>query len=201
MALGLGESSGIPLVAKGSATYLDRAEMSLAGGFGAVSISLGSVLAPLVVAAKAPRYGWRSVFVLSGLLGFLWVSLWLLICRRVPPNGQTAVAVHFPARKLLRDRRLWAVTLAYCLVYTLYMLWANWTTVYLVQDRHLTEFEANTRFAWFPPSFSILGGFLGGGLAFRWIRRGQDALAARMRACWFTAPIFPAGRVRWEPPP
>jgi ACS family hexuronate transporter-like MFS transporter len=96
-------------------------------------------------------------------------------------------------RELLRDRRLWAVALAYSQVYTLYMLWANWTTIYLVQERHLTQLEANARFAWIPPAFAILGGFLGGALAFGWIRRGMGAPAARMRACWFTAPLLLAG--------
>jgi ACS family hexuronate transporter-like MFS transporter len=190
MGLGLGESAGIPSGAKASAMYLDPAEMGLAGGFGAASISLGSVAAPLIVAAMTPRYGWRSVFVVSGLLGLLWAPLWWFTCNRIPPRVEVRAEPHTPARKLLRDRRLWAVALAYSQVYTLYTLWANWTTIYLVQERHLTQLEANARFAWFPPAFAILGGFLGGGLAFRWIRRGMGATAARMRACWFTAPLL-----------
>jgi MFS transporter, ACS family, hexuronate transporter len=193
MGLGLGESAGIPLVGKASATYLDPAEMGLVGGFGAASISLGSIAAPLLVAVLAPRYGWRSVFVLSGLLGLMWVPFWWLTCQRVPPRVEVRAARRTPVRELVRDRRLWAVTMAYCLVYTLYMLWANWTTIYLVQERHLTQVEANMRFAWFPPAFAILGGFLGGWLAFRRIRSGSAALAARMRACWFTAPLLLAG--------
>lgn len=193
MGLGLGESAGIPLVAKASATYLDRAEMGLAAGFGAVSISLGSMAAPLMVAAIAPVWGWRSVFVLSGLLGLVWAPVWLLASRRIPPLAEAAARPRTPVRQLLRDPRLWAVAVAYCLIYTSYMLWANWTTIYLVEERHLTEVEANARYAWFPPAFSVLGGFLGGGLAFRWIRRGSDALPARLRACRYTAPLLLLG--------
>lgn len=189
MGLGLGESAGIPTVAKASAMYLDPAELGLAGGFGATSIGLGSVAAPLLVAWLAPIYGWRSVFVFSGLLGLLWVPLWLFTCNRIPPQAAVRAEPLSTARLLLRDRRLWTVALAYCLVYTLYMLWANWTTIYLVQARHLTQLDANARFAWYPPAFAILGGFLGGTLTFRWIRRGMGGLAARMRACWFTAPL------------
>jgi ACS family hexuronate transporter-like MFS transporter len=193
MGLGLGESAGIPLLGKATVTYLDPAEMGLAGGFGAISISLGSIAAPLVVAALTPRFGWRSVFVLSGLLGLLWVPLWLFVSRRVPPRVEIKAQPSTPARYLLRDRRLWAVALAYCLVYSLYMLWANWTTIYLVQERHFTQLEANTRYAWFPPAFAVLGGFLGGALAFALIRRGMGGLAARMRVCWFTAPLLLVG--------
>jgi len=193
MGLGLGESAGIPSASKAGAVYLDPAELGLSGGFGAASISLGSIAAPLIVAAMTPRYGWRSVFVVSGLLGLLWVPLWLFTCNRIPPRVEARAEPHTPVRGLLRDRRIWAVALAYSQVYTLYTLWANWTTIYLVQERHLNQLEANVRFAWFPPAFAILGGFLGGTLAFRWIRRGMGAPAARMRACWFTAPLLLAG--------
>jgi ACS family hexuronate transporter-like MFS transporter len=193
MGLGLGESAGFPLLGKATATYLDPAEMGLAGGFGAISIALGSVAAPLIVSAMSPRFGWRSVFVLSGSLGLLWAPLWLFTSRRIPPRPEAGNEPAPPARHLLRDRRLWAVALAYSLVFSLYMLWANWTTMYLVQERHLTQLEANTRYAWFPPAFAILGGFLGGGLAFGLIRKGMKGLDARMRVCWFTAPLLVAG--------
>jgi len=189
MGLGLGESAGIPIVGKASATYLHPAELGLAGGFGAASIALGSIAAPLVAAWMSPIYGWRSVFVFSGLLGLLWVPLWLFTSHRIPPRAVVTAEPRTAARQLLGDPRLWAVALAYCLVYTLYMLWANWTTIYLVQERNLTQLEANARFAWFPPAFAILGGFLGGALTFRWIRRGMGGLDARMRACWCTAPL------------
>jgi ACS family hexuronate transporter-like MFS transporter len=191
--LGLGESAGIPAVAKATATYLDPAEMGLGGGFGAVSISLGSIAAPLVVAAMAPRFGWRSVFLVTGLLGLLWVPLWWVTSRHVPPRVESKAMPHLSARHLLRDRRLWAVALAYCLVFTLYTLWASWTTIYLVQERHLTQAEANLRFAWFPPAFAVLGGFMGGAMAYHWIRKGRASLAVRMRVCWFSAPLLLAG--------
>ena len=193
MGLGLGESAGIPAVAKATAMYLDPAERGPSGGFGAASISLGSIAAPLIVAVMAPRYGWRSVFAFSGLLGLLWVPLWLFTSSRISPRTEANAQPHTPARDLLGDRRLWAMALAYCLVLTLYTLWANWTTVYLVQERHLTQVEANTRFAWFPPAFAVLGWFLGGAMTFHWIRRGMGGLAARMRGCWFTAPLLLAG--------
>lgn len=193
MGLGFGESSGIPALAKGTAMYLDPAERGPAGGFGAASLSLGSIAAPLIAAAMVPHYGWRSVFLFSGLLGLLWVPLWLYTARRIPARADATVASLIPARHLLRDPRLWAVALAYCLVYTLYTLWANWTTIYLVQEHHLTLQEANARYAWFPPAFAILGGFAGGALTFAWIRRGMSGLNARMRVCWFLSPLLLVG--------
>ncbi len=193
MGLGLGESSGFPALGKTTASYLDAAEMGLAGGFGAISIALGSMAAPLVVASLAPQFGWRSVFILSGALGLLWLPLWIFVLRRVPARAAVESEPRIEAREVLRDPRLWSVVLAYCLVYTLYMLWANWTTIYLVEARGLTQAEANARYAWFPPAFAVIGGFLGGSLAFRWIRAGMERTAARLRTCWVTAPLLLLG--------
>jgi ACS family hexuronate transporter-like MFS transporter len=190
MALGFGESGGFPMLGKATVTYLTPAEMGLAGGFGAISLTLGSVGAPLIVAAMAPHFGWRAVFLFCGALGLVWVPLWLFIARRIPPRVQVEDRPSATGPSVLRDRRLWMMAFAYCTVYTAYTLWANWTTIYLVQERHLTEVEANAGYAWFPPAFAIVGGFLGGGLSFVMIRRGMDALTARMRACWVTAPLL-----------
>jgi ACS family hexuronate transporter-like MFS transporter len=193
MGLGLGESAGIPSAAKAGATYLEPAELGLSGGLGSASVHLGSIAAPLIAAVMAPRYGWRSVFILCGLLGMLWVPLWLFTSRHIPPQTGARMPPRTPARELLRNRQLWAVALAFGLVLTLYTLWSNWTTIYLVQERHLTQLEANQRFAWLPPVFAVLGAFLGGALTFHWIRGGMGALAARLRACWFTAPLLLVG--------
>jgi len=193
MGLGLGESTGIPLLGKTIATWLDPAEMGISAGFGAISISLGSIVAPLVTAALAPRFGWRFVFAFSGALGLLWIPPWWFASRRAAPRPEIASAPRIRATHLLRDGRLWTLTVAYAIVYSMYMLWANWTTIYLVQERRLSLLEANARYAWLPPAFAILGGFLGGGLAFHWIRRGVIPLAARLRSCWVVAPLLVAG--------
>jgi sugar phosphate permease len=91
--------------------------------------------------------------------------------------------------KTLGDRRLWALAFSYAFVMALYMFWLGWTTVYLVGERKLTPIEANQFFAWIPPVFATVGGFLSGGLAFRWIRRGQNCFHARMRIAWWSAPL------------
>lgn len=188
--LAAGESAGNLGAGKAGATYLNPAELGIVGGFGAASVTLGSMAAPLVVAWVAPHHGWRSVFVVCGALGLLWIPLWLFTSRRIPARTVAAFAFTVPIKKLLKDPQLWAVTASYALVYVMYSLWTNWTTIYFVQARHLTPVEANLRFAWFPPAFAILGGFWGGILAFRFIRQGRTGAVSRMRSCWFTAPLL-----------
>ena len=197
--LGAAEAAGIPATGKANATYLEPRELALGTAFNQVGITLGSVAAPLLVTFMQPRYGWRSTFALCGALGFLWIPLWLFTSKRVPARSQAS-----PASKLggplLRDPRFWGLALANAFVMTLYALWSNWTTLYFVQERHMTQDQANRQFAWIPAVFATAGGFFGGVLSYRSIRAGMDVLRARLRICWISAVILLAtAAVPWMP--
>lgn len=101
---------------------------------------------------------------------------------------------------LLRDRRLWGLAVANALVMTVFALWTGWTTVYFVQERHMPQDQANRQFVWIPTAFSIAGGFAGGAMAYRSIRRGMTAVAARLRVCWIGAfALLVTAAVPWMP--
>lgn len=189
MGLGLGESAALPSTSKANAAYLRPSEWGLASAAGSIAVTLGSIGAPLLVAAMAPRYGWRSVFVFSGAMGAVWMGLWFSTAKKIRPDSGLEKRHGRSARSALMDRRLIGIAVSYSFVMVFYMFWLSWTTVYLVQDRQLTIAEANRYFAWIPPLFATFGGFLSGGLAFRSIQRGADSLRTRMRIAQFSAPI------------
>jgi ACS family hexuronate transporter-like MFS transporter len=189
-ALGAGEAAGIPCTAKANGMYLNAEDLAFGTALNQVGITIGSVAAPLLVAGLAPVYGWRFPFVLCGLLGFVWIPLWWFTSRRVPPRAMPSIAASAPIAHILRDPRMWGLVAANALVMTLYTLWSNWTTLYLVQERHLSEVVANRHFAWIPPLFATLGGFCGGWLAYRAIHRGSAVQPARMRVCWISAIVL-----------
>ena len=200
--LGAAEAAGIPATGKANANYLKPRELALGTAFNQVGITLGSVAAPLLVTLMQPRYGWRSTFALCGALGFLWIPLWLYTSRRVPARLPETSPGRIDVGSLLRDRRFWGLALANAFVMTLYALWSNWTTLYFVQERHMTQEEANRQFAWIPAVFATAGGFCGGVLSYRWIRAGMSVLRARMRICWISAVILLAtATVPWMPYP
>ena len=188
--LGAAEAAGIPATGKANATYLEPRELALGTAFNQVGITLGSVAAPLIVTLMQPRYGWRSPFALCGALGFLWIPLWLFTAKRVPAGPSESSPGRAKAGSLLRDRRFWGLALANAFVMTLYALWSNWTTLYFVQERHMTQDQANREFAWIPAVFATAGGFFGGAVTYRWIRAGMNVLRARLRICWISAVIL-----------
>ena len=188
--LGAAEAAGIPAIGKASSTYLEPQELALGMGFNQVGITLGSVAAPLIVGLMQPRYGWRSTFALCGALGFLWIPLWLFTAKRIPGRAPAKNPALGSAGDLLRDRRFWGLALANAFVMTLYALWSNWTTVYFVQERHMSQADANRQFAWIPAVFATAGGLFGGIIAYRSIRAGKNLLRARLRICWISAVIL-----------
>jgi len=95
-----------------------------------------------------------------------------------------------PATMPARDWRLWALAVANILMMTVYSLWMNWTTVFLVSTHGLTLAEANRQFAWVPPVFASLGGLFGGWLSMRWAKAGSGLYAARLRVCVVSAVLL-----------
>jgi Arabinose efflux permease len=180
-ALGLAEAGGIPASGKAAAVYLAPKDRALGSAISQIGLTIGSVAAPLLTSFMMPRHGWRSVFVLSGALGFLWIPLWLFTARRVPAAVSTGTEPRASLKQMLLDRRFFGLVGANVLAMTVYSLWTVWTTHFLVRRYALTQTAANSGFAWIPPVFATLGGLLGGWLALRLIRSGTPVLQARSR--------------------
>lgn len=185
--LGIAEAAGIPCFGKANGIYLEPGELALGSAFNQVGVSLGLTLAPIAMAIIGPRYGWRTAFIVCGALGFIWTPLWWLTARKVPAHPAKTAAAAARFSELLRDRRLYGLVISTVFIMALYTLWTNWTTVYFVEQWHLTQAEANARFAWIPQVVATAGSFLSGWVAFYWIRRGLGVHTARMRVSWICA--------------
>ena len=180
-ALGFAEAGGIPANGKAGALYLEPHNRALGLGISQVGITLGSMAAPLLATWISARSGWRSAFVVTGLMGFLWIPVWLWVARKTPPVSDAATAPRIPIMPMLRDRRFLGLIAANMLSMTVYSLWFGWSTLFLVNVYGLTESQANLRFVWIPPIFATLGGLLGGWLALHFIRAGMPVFQARVR--------------------
>jgi ACS family hexuronate transporter-like MFS transporter len=179
--LGAGEAAGIPGAGKAIHQYLRPAERALGNALNQAGVSLGLILAPPIATWIALRNGWRMAFVVTGVLGLIWIPVWHWAARRagtppLPAAGSGA------GTEILRDRRLWSFVAANALSMTGYSLWTNWTTLYLVDVNHLTFAEA-AWYAWIPPLGATAGGLAGGWLSMRFIRRGMPNARARFRVC------------------
>ena len=198
--LGVAEAAGIPAAGKAIHQYLLPAERALGNAVNQTGVSLGLVLAPPVATWIAIRHGWRAVFIVTGILGLLWIPLW----RRASRLAPAAVVAKEPLGQdltILRSPRLWSFVLANALGMIGYSFWTNFTVSYLV-DVHRLSLVAAARYAWIPFAFAALGGFAGGWLSLRLIGLGYAAVAARTRVCLAAALVsLAAAAIPWMPTP
>ncbi len=80
--LGLAEGGNFPAAVKTVSEWFPKKERALATGIFNAGSNLGPVLTPLIVPWLALNFGWRSAFLLTGGIGFLWIVWWALAYRR-----------------------------------------------------------------------------------------------------------------------
>lgn len=200
-ALGVAEAGGIPGAGKSYAMYLKPEERAIGAGLGQAGLSLGVVLAPVLAEFLSGRFGWRAAFVAVGALGFVWIPLWLWVSRRAPVLNEPASSASTPRGEMLRDRRYWALLAANVLLMSVYTLWMNWTTQFLVTTYGLSQSDTNYSFAWVPPVFAAAGGLFGGWLTMR-RARAHAVLQARLDVILLGCLLLlPIALLPWAPSP
>src|ERR1700676_4140127 len=100
LALGFGEAGVFPASIKCVAEWFPKKERALATGIFNAGTNAGAIITPLVVPWIALHWGWRSAFLLTGALGFVWLVFWLLLYRkpeehpRVSRGGWDYIPLH-----------------------------------------------------------------------------------------------------------
>ena len=179
--LGSAEAAGIPSAGKAIHQYLRPAERALGNAVNQAGVSLGMILAPPVATYLAVRAGWRQAFVVTGILGLIWIPIWQWTSGRARVAPTTKLSSGAGA-EMLADHRMWAFVAANALSMVGYSLWTNWTTLYLVEVHGLTLVQA-AWYSWIPPVLAAVGGASGGWLSLWLVARGLSALRARFRVC------------------
>ena len=77
VALGLGEGGNFPSSIKAVALWFPKRERAFATALFNSGSNVGAIVAPAIVPVIAAAWGWRSAFVLMGVVGLLWLLLWL----------------------------------------------------------------------------------------------------------------------------
>ncbi|MFC2137407.1 MFS transporter [Bacteroidota bacterium] len=77
--LGIGESANFPAAVKTVAEWFPKKERSLATGWFNSGSSIGAIVAPIIVSFITLAYGWKWAFIITGLLGFIWIIFWLVL--------------------------------------------------------------------------------------------------------------------------
>ena len=74
--LGLGESANFPAAVKTVATWFPKKERALATGIFNSGSNIAAIITPLAIPWIALQAGWQWAFIISGMLGILWLICW-----------------------------------------------------------------------------------------------------------------------------
>ena len=204
--LGLGEGGGFPGSAKAVSEWFPAKDRSLAFGIFNAGSSVGAVVAPPLIAAIALSMGWRWVFLITGVAGFVWAAVWLklyqwperhrwitpeereLICSS-RPQAQTVKRVSWLS--LLKYRQVWGIMSAKLLSDAAWYFFIFWLPKYLADVRHLNIKQIGY-YAWIPYAFAGAGSMIGGWLSSWLLRRNPSIDRSRKIALAISAAMMPA---------
>ena len=179
-ALGATEAVAIPAGMKAVSEWFTGADRSKAVGWFNAGTSLGAMIAPPMTIALTLAYGWRSAFVVSGILGLVWAALWYAVYRSPPKAASAAPSKPVRALTILTSRRYWALAVPRFFAEPAWQTFNLWIPLYLATERHM-DLKSIALFAWTPFLAADLGGVIGGYLSPVFIRLfGLKLIPARV---------------------
>ncbi|MFZ4381008.1 MAG: MFS transporter [Sandarakinorhabdus sp.] len=188
--LAVAESVNTPAAVKAAATYLPLTQRSLGLGLVNTAPNIGAILTPLLIPPLALAFGWKSAFLVTGALGFVWLAFWLWGTRRlVPVAAARASVLDGKWADLLRDRRTWTVVGAKALTDCVWWFVLFWSTDFLVKTFGLTQAEVGGPSA-IIFTLAALGALSSGFLFPALLRRGMSINSARKSSMAFYAVLI-----------
>jgi ACS family D-galactonate transporter-like MFS transporter len=196
--LGAGESPAPSTSAKVVSRWFPRQERSFATAIWDSGSRVGGVLALPVVTALVGLAGWRTAFIVTGAVGFLWTVAWWRVyrdpdrhprvneqelayiraggARAADKDSKTALGLRW--RDLFGYRTVRGMMLGFfCLNMCIYFFITFFPT-YLVEERGFTLLKLGI-FGTLPGLCAVIAAWLGGWFADRAIRRGADVTRVR----------------------
>ena len=204
--LGLAEGSANPAGMKATSQWFPAQERGFAGGLFNIGASAGSMLAPPLVAWAILVYNWRIAFVLTGVLGLVWVSLWLWLYdapdthaalsdeeRAYILAGQEAHLRDDGRRpslvRILKQRNFWGIALPRFLADPTWGTLTFWLPLYLSTVRHF-DLKQIALFAWLPFLAADLGCMAGGAISVALQRYGEVRLINARRGAFTVGAVL-----------
>ncbi|MEG3125483.1 MFS transporter [Sphingomonas sp. GB1N7] len=199
LALGIAEAPCFPANSRVVATWFPQSERAFATGVYTVGEYIGlAFLSPLLFWLLA-NHGWRSLFIVCGLVGFAFVLVWLARYRE-PGDHRNVNAAELDliaeggglvgggakggkidwskAGKLLRFRQMWGICIGQFAGNSTLVFFLTWFPTYLATERHMAFLKIGF-YAVLPFIAASVGVLFGGWWSDTMLRRGMSANIAR----------------------
>jgi ACS family hexuronate transporter-like MFS transporter len=212
--LGLAEAGNWPGAVKSNAEWFPVKERATAQGLFNAGASIGSVIAPPLIALLWASFGWQVTFMIVGTFGLIWLIPWLIINKTSPDkhpwlseeertyilDGQTQAeknntnARALSIKQILSHRESWSVLISRFFFEPIWWLFVGWMPIYLADVYGFNVKEIGL-FAWVPYVGAAIGSISGGYFAGKLISKGKSVNRARKTAISIGAVIMFLGLI------
>ncbi|HTB80216.1 MAG TPA: MFS transporter [Opitutaceae bacterium] len=213
-AFGIGEGGNFPASIKTIAEWFPKRERALATGIFNSGSSVGNILAALIVPWCLIYFGnekgWKMAFILTGVVGFLWLIFWFWLYDTPGQQKRLSKAefdyIHVDDEvkavengsadkakvswlKLLGYRQTWSFFFGKFMTDGIWWFYMFWLPDYLKKQFGMTKEQV------FLPTVivygvAIVGSIYGGSIPLTFIKKGMPVYKARMSAMFLIA-LFP----------
>ena len=158
--LGIGEGGAFPGAIKAVVEWVPKNKQALANGIAIGGSALGAVVAPPLCVYLINVTGWRGVFIVTGIIGIIWVIIWLLLPKNTGNNSIITNKI-IPKKKIsdslshiLKIKEVWIFILMRFLLDPIFYFYMFWIPKYLNEARGIDINHIGNLF-WIP--FLALG--------------------------------------------
>lgn len=193
-ALGLGEAGNFPASIKTTAEWFPKKERALATGIFNAGTNVGILVAAAIVPPITLNWGWRWAFIITGLVGFVWLVFWLVLYRRPEEHPRLSKAelayiqsdppeptTRIPWMRLLPHKQTWAFAIGKFMTDPIWWIYLFWLPDFLNKN-----YKIDLKNIGLPLIIVYLiadvGSVAGGWLSSSMIKRGVSVNRARKTA-------------------
>lgn len=211
------EAGNFPAAIKVTAEYFPKKDRAFATAIFNAGTTVGALIAPLTIPTLARCFkdmgvgnGWEMAFVVIGLLGFLWMGLWIFAYKDLDKNPHVSQAEReyilqdskneageddkgrkIPVKECIQLRQTWAIVLGKFLTDGVWWFFLFWTPAYISDVYGYTSDSFMAQMLIFVLYAITMLSLFGGKLPTIFINRtGKDPYSCRMRAMLIFA-VFP----------
>jgi len=194
--LGLGEPGLWVAAPKAVGETIEEKHHSLAIGVYTLGATIGAVIALPAIAAITIHLPWKSVFLIDGCAGILWLPLWFWAFPRKPQSDaapqprQSAAEYRAALKDVLTRGKTWKLMIARGLTDPVWFFYLFWYPKYLLGPRGLPLARV-AHIGWMVYLFAGVGTIAGGIIAGWLIRRGATPVIAYRSSMVVYAALIP----------
>ena len=179
--LGLGEAGNWPGAVKSNAEWFPVKQRAIAQGIFNAGASLGSIVAPVLIAYLYGHFGWRSTYIIIGIVGLIWIIPWLIINKSTPDKHpwitekernlilsgsiekptETSNKKGLSVVQILKHKESWGVLMSRFFIEPIWWLFVGWMPLYLNSKYNFSIADIGSTI-WISYVGGMAGSLLGG---------------------------------------